>query len=249
MPIGRFWIGDFRRGPLFCILQSRCAGRRQSAICNLKSHPLVGDDDFGLARLQRQRDARRRHPGVLAHVGQGLLDDAQKLRLHLRRKEAGAGTGLQRGRQVQRDPEPVGAFQRVPVEAQRGQHSSGRRSGADAQDIGADVRVRVLGDLLQLARDGNGRIGLPGLEQGADGLRLHVDVTHDLAQAVVQLAAELLPLLGRGQRAFLPQDLRLRGLAVVHLLAQQRCLRQVCGARPRVSPGSRSDRAVGSRHG
>ena len=134
--------------------------------------------------------------GVLAHVRQGLLDDAEDLGLRLRRE--GRRPGIRRRLDHDRELRGVGEPTGVLLD---GSDEAGTRldRAAESQDRLAHVDVdgsRGAGELRELDP---GLVDPAGGEVLVDSLRLGVDVAEDLGQAVVHLAGDPLALVDDGK--------------------------------------------------
>ena len=158
----------------------------------------------GLIALHSEAHLHPAGMGVFPDVGQRFLDDAQQLHLHHRLQYSLCQI-------VRDDPlrlDLVALLEPPQVLIQSGQETSlGREGRLHTQDVLADIGVGVLGDDGQA---GQVCLGLPGLaagEQFAGGLSLHVHVAQHLAQAIVQLPRQPLPLLQHRQRPLLLEQL------------------------------------------
>src|SRR3990170_6322985 len=141
---------------------------------------LTGDADPGPIRL-----------GVLADVGQGLLDDPDQLHLRFRRElrrrvtlylKLGGDAGL--------------TSELLEVLPQRANDSpSGRDRLPKAEDRLADVHIRLVGEGRHLREFIIGAGRLSAIKVALRRLRFKVKVAQDLGEAIVHLLGQPLPLL------------------------------------------------------
>src|SRR3990170_4315777 len=158
------------------------------------------DADLPVAGLDLQPHFGAR--GVLAHVGQGFLDDAHKLHLAVRRQDSrGAAVALEVTRYA-------GALaERLYVFAQSAAQTGLGERGTQVHDGAADILVRFAGHGGHRFQFCLRPVRIAAGEEAVHDAQLHIQVAQRLGQAVVDLAGHPLALLEHRDGAGLAEHL------------------------------------------